>query len=48
MILDIFVKKKRWKKIIRLIENRYDELVSNCLKFYDKTDMDNIVEEILR
>ena len=35
-------------KIIRLIENRYDELVSNCLKFYDKTDMDNIVEEILR
>lgn len=34
--------------IVRTIECRYDEMVSNCLKFYRKTDMDTIVEKILR
>lgn len=33
--------------IIKNIETRYDQMVLNCLDYYEQTDMDQIVHEIL-
>lgn len=35
------------KKEIKEIEQKYDEMSANCIKFYDSIDMDKIVENIV-